>query len=75
MDAHRPHQIRIVEKIAVGAEFRGVNAGNRAQIVGFIGVASDPDRAQQLARPVADELTTAFKKQRIIGETLQGLHE
>jgi hypothetical protein len=62
MDAQCPHQVRIVEKVAVGAEFRGMNAGNRAQIVELIGIAGDPDRAQKLAGLVADKLAAAFQK-------------
>jgi len=68
MDAPRPHQIRIVEKIAVGAELRGVNAGNRAQVVEFVGIPRDPDGAQQLTRLITDELTAAFQKQGMIGK-------
>jgi hypothetical protein len=45
VDAQCAHQIGIVEKVAVGAEPGCVNAGNRAQIIQFVGIAGDPDGA------------------------------
>jgi hypothetical protein len=43
MDAQGAHQIRIIEKIAVGAELGRVNAGNSTPVIELIGIASDPD--------------------------------
>jgi hypothetical protein len=54
MDAERPHKIRIVKEIAVGAELGGMNAGGCAQVVEFVGVPGNPDGAQHFARFVAD---------------------
>ncbi len=75
MDAQRPHEIRIVKKVAIGAKVGGMNAGNRTQIVKLVGIASDPDGAQDFAGLVADQLAAAFQKQRVIGEPLERLHE
>jgi hypothetical protein len=54
MDAQCPHQLRIVEKVTVGAEPGRVNAGNRTQIIELIGIPGDPDGANEFAGPVAD---------------------
>ena len=75
MDAQRPHHVGIVEKIAVGTEPGGMDARHRANIVEFIGIAGNSDSAQHLAGFVANELPTAFQKQRVVGKPLDRFHE
>src|SRR5580704_3486138 len=75
VDAQRPHLLGVLEKITVGAQAHGMDAGNGADVVHLVGIAGDADGAHHLARLVADELAAAFEEQRIIGKIFDRLHE
>src|SRR5580693_8563003 len=75
VNAQGPHLLGVMEKIAVGAQAHGMDAGDGADVVHLVGVAGDADGAHHLARLITNELAAAFEEQRVIGEVVDRLHE
>ncbi len=55
-------------EVGVGAEAAGMDAVDGAEVVDLVDVAGDAERADDLARGVADELAAGFEEQRPVGE-------
>src|SRR5262249_23000399 len=66
---------RLGIEIGVGAEAAGMDAVDGAEVVDLVDVAGDAERADDLARSVADELAASLEEQRTVGELGQRLHE
>src|SRR5262249_1670927 len=66
---------RLGIEIGVGAEAADMDAVDGAEIVDLVDVAGDAERADDLARSVADELAASLEEQRTVGELGQRLHE
>ena len=56
---------RLGVEVGVGAEAAGVNAVDGAEVVDLVDVAGDTDRADDLARRIADELAARFEERAV----------
>src|SRR5690242_15424291 len=74
LDVQGMHLLGVLE-VLVGLEPGGMDAHDRAGIVHPVGVAGHADRADHLARRVADELRAALEEDRAVGQVHDGVHE